>query len=161
MAIIITAPNEDYSINTLVNNVKLFLAGGITNTKNWQKEIIDAIKDLPNLTIYNPRRENFPINDPKASEAQICWEYKHLIEADVIIFWFAKGSLNPIVLYELGRYGLSSNKPIIIGVDPEYERKQDVIIQTKLSRPELMISTSMDKFITKIKHSIYDNKGKS
>jgi hypothetical protein len=144
MALIIEAPNEIYSLENN-ENWKLFLAGGITNCPDWQAILLEDIKELPNLTIYNPRRKNFPIGDPKAAEAQITWEFIHLLNADIILFWFAQGSLNPIVLFELGRYGLSSDRPIIIGVDPQYERKQDVVIQTKLSRPDIEIADSLEE----------------
>lgn len=146
---IITAIDEDYSIENN-QNAKIFLAGGINNCPDWQSDIISklkadtAIADKP-VTFYNPRRANFPIHDPNASEQQIAWEFQHLRDANAILFWFAKGSLNPIVLYELGRWGNSSNIPIIIGCDPEYERKQDVIIQTALSRPEVHVWDDFDK----------------
>ena len=133
MATIIEAPNEVYSIENNKNK-KLFLAGGITNCPDWQSEIISLLEPIKNLTVYNPRRKNFPIGDPNAAEEQITWEYNHLRDADLILFWFSRGSLNPIVLYELGRWGNSSDKPIIVGLDEEYERKQDVIVQTLLSR---------------------------
>lgn len=149
MALIIEAINEVYSLENN-ENIKLFLAGGITNCPDWQKDIIEIMKDEYDLTIYNPRRANFPINDPKASEQQITWEYNHLRDADIIIFWFAKGSLNPIVLYELGRWGNSSDKPIFIGCDPEYQRKQDVEIQTKLSRPDVQIVYSLEDLADKV-----------
>ena len=149
MALIIEAPNEIYSIEN-THNIKLFLAGGITNCSDWQKEIIAKIKDFPNLTIYNPRRENFPITDPKASEQQITWEFQHLKNANIVIFWFAKGSLNPIVLYELGMWGNSNDRPILVGIDPQYERKQDVLIQTALSRPEVIIYISIDDIVEKL-----------
>lgn len=133
MATIIEAPNEVYSIQNN-RNKKLFLAGGITNCPDWQAAIIPLLSSIPELTVYNPRRKNFPIHDPNAAEEQITWEYNKLKEADIILFWFSRGSLNPIVLYELGRWGNSSDKPIVIGLDEEYERKQDVIVQTMLSR---------------------------
>tara|TARA_Y100000310_G_C20676689_1_gene813512 strand:- start:880 stop:1404 length:525 start_codon:yes stop_codon:yes gene_type:complete len=144
MAKIITAVEEDLSVETEAENVSLFLAGGITNCPDWQSELIKSIKHLEPLSIFNPRRKNFPINDPKASEQQITWEYKHLRDSNIIIFWFSKGSLNPIVLYELGRWGNSSEKDIIVGVDDEYTRKQDVIVQTKLSRPYVDIVFKLD-----------------
>jgi hypothetical protein len=149
MALIIEAPNEVYSLENH-SNVKLFLAGGITNCPDWQATILEKLKNFPHLTIYNPRRSNFPIGDPIAAEAQITWEYNHLRDSDAIIFWFAKGSLNPIVLYELGRWGNSSQKPILIGIDPEYERKQDVLIQTQLSRPEITVFESLDDMVEKL-----------
>lgn len=151
MALVITAPNEDYSVLSLIENAKLFLAGGITNCPDWQSELIENFQDVEKLTIYNPRRKNFPIDDPSASEKQICWEYKQLKDADIICFWFSRGSLNPIVLYELGRWGNSSDKPIIIGIDPKYERKNDVIIQTKLSRPKVKIAEDFSDFCVKVK----------
>ena len=135
MAVVIEAPNEVFNIEN-AKNVKVFLAGGITNCPDWQSEIIELLRDVPNLTIYNPRRANFPMDDPNASDEQITWEFIHLQNADVTVFWFAKGSLNPIVLYELGMWGNSRNKPMIIGIDPEYERKSDVIMQTVLAKPD-------------------------
>jgi hypothetical protein len=143
MALIIEAVNEIYSLENN-RNVKLFLAGGITNCPDWQSVLIDDIKDIPNLTVYNPRRKNFPINDPKASEQQITWEFNHLRDCDIAVFWFSQGSLNPIVLYELGMWGNSNNRPMIVGVDTEYERKQDVIIQTQLAKPDQFVFQSLE-----------------
>ena len=102
------------------------------------------------LAIYNPRRKNFPINDLHASEAQITWEFEKLRDADMIAFWFSKGSLNPIVLYELGKWGNSSSKPIIVGVDDGYERFMDVEIQTNLARPDIRIQFTLKDFIDEI-----------
>lgn len=153
MAIIIEAVNEVYSLQNQ-RNIKLFLAGGITNCPPWQNELIELIKGSDILTVYNPRRANFPINDPNASEEQITWEHNHMESADMISFWFSKGSLNPIVLYELGRWTNSSNKTIFIGIDPGYERTQDVIIQTKLSRPDVRIVYSLFDLATQILQSV-------
>jgi hypothetical protein len=154
MITVVTAPNENHSIKTLTD-VKLFLAGGITNVEDWQSALLQELQTyLLWITIYNPRRENFPIDDPTESEIQICWEYQHLTDSDIIAFWFAKGSLNPIVLLELGKYGLASKRPIVIGVDPDYERKQDVIIQTALSRPDIEIVDNFNDFIEEIVYTI-------
>lgn len=148
---VITAINEDYSIRNH-NNIKVFLAGGITNCPNWQNDAIDIFRAtrVHNLTLFNPRRENFPIHDPDAAEQQITWEYEHLAQADIILYWFSKGSLNPIVLYELGRWGTSSDKVISVGCDIGYERTQDVIIQTTLSRPDVQVFTSLEDTVQKV-----------
>jgi hypothetical protein len=147
MALIIEAPKEVYSLENN-NNTKLFLAGGITGCSDWQSYVIEKLKDYSTLTVYNPRRKDFPINDPNASEEQITWEFEHLKNSDIIIFWFAKGSLNPIVLYELGMHGNSGNKIILVGVDSDYERKQDVIIQTALARSDVSVYNSLDELIS-------------
>jgi hypothetical protein len=103
-AIVVTAPKEDYSVNSQ-HAMKLFLAGGITNCPDWQSEVIKGLQDIEGLVIYNPRRKNFPINNPGESQKQITWEFRKLQECKYISFWFAQGSLNPIVLYELGMWG--------------------------------------------------------
>ena len=133
---IITAPSEDYSLEH-TKNYKVMMAGGITNCPNWQVELIQMFTEKcpdAEISLFNPRRENFPIDNPGESERQIVWEFNKFREADAHIFWFSRGSLNPITLYELGRYGNSGKKPLCIGIDEEYQRKQDVIIQTQLSR---------------------------
>lgn len=115
----------------------LFLAGTITGTSDWQHEMVDLLRN-ENLVILNPRRDNFPINQPNAAEEQIRWEYRHLRKADAVSFWFARETLGPIVLYELGAWS-TMQKPIFVGVHPEYLRKLDVEIQTSLARPEVKI----------------------
>lgn len=124
------------------NKKGLFLAGGITGCPDWQADIVSKLEDL-DIAIYNPRRKNFPINDPKASFKQIKWEYDMLRHADMISFWFCKETMCPIVLYELGAWSMTT-KPIVVGVDPEYSRRQDVEIQTKLVRPSVSIVYDTD-----------------
>ena len=141
MAKVIEAPNK-YTLKK--NEISVFLAGGITNCPDWQKDLIELLKDTPDLVMFNPRRANFPIKDPNAAEEQISWEYDSLKEVDNLIFWFSRGSLNPIVLYELGIWGNSGDRPLFIGMDKEYERQQDVLIQTKLARPEVKIVYSLE-----------------
>jgi len=132
MALIVEAPEENYSIEN-ERNTKIFLAGGISNCPNWQKEMIDRLKNVKHLTIYNPRRENFPMDNPKAAETQIAWEFDKLRKADIISFWFSEGTVQPIVLYELGMWANSRDVEYFIGIHPDYQRKQDVIIQSQLA----------------------------
>ena len=152
MAIVIEAVGEIYSVENQ-NNIKLFLAGGIQNCPDWQSEMVDMLGHVNDLTIYNPRRPNFPIDNPKATEEQITWEYNHLNNADLISFWFSKGSLNPIVLFELGKF-IETDKKIFIGMDPEYQRKQDVEIQTLLSNPSIEIVYSVKELSDQIINTI-------
>ena len=126
----------------------LFLAGGITNCPEWQDEMINMLKDS-NWFLLNPRRKNFPIHDPNASLEQIHWEYQHLRFADAISFWFCKETLCPIVLYELGAWSMT-NKPLFIGIDPDYQRRQDVEIQTSLARPTIKIVYSLSDLCEQI-----------
>lgn len=132
----------------------IFLAGGITNCPDWQQELRNMLYDC-NLAILNPRRKNFPINDPNASKEQISWEFNHFKIADIISFWFSRGSLNPIVLFELGKWLSQKRKPIFIGIDPKYKRKQDIIIQTALERPDIKIVFSLHELAHQIKKYFY------
>lgn len=133
--------------------VTLFLAGGITGCRDWQLEIIPELKDLP-VTIYNPRRANFPIHDPNAAREQITWEYNKLGYCNHILFWFCRETMCPIVLYELGRYIALGKARIFIGMDPEYQRRQDVEIQSELALPGREIFYSMPDLITAVRASI-------
>ncbi len=145
---IVTSPNESNTIETL-NSPKVFLAGSITGCPDWQSEFLSKLeKDLSScdFTIYNPRRSNF-VMAPGIEEEQIVWGYKHLKEADCIVFWFSKDSLGPIVLYELGRWANSSNKKVFIGVEEGYPRKNDVVIQTELSRPSIEVVFSLENLL--------------
>ena len=119
----------------------LFLGGGISGCPDWQAEVVRIIAELAErpLTIFNPRRANFPIHNPSAAEAQIRWEHRYLRKASAILFWFPKETLCPITLYELGAWSMT-DKPLAVGVHPEYARRIDVEIQTKLARPDVSVA---------------------
>lgn len=150
--IYVEAPNYEYP----KDKVSIFLAGSITDCPDWNSEVVNKLKD-EDIVIFNPRRKNFPIEDPKASDEQIRWEFTMLRNATIIPFWFSKETLGPIVLYELGAHSMT-NKPICIGVDKEYKRKQDVVIQTLLVRPDIKITNSFEKHINNIKELIRKEK---
>ena len=120
----------------------LFLAGSITGSRQWQSDLCDKIKTL-DIVVYNPRRANFPIHDPHAAYGQIKWEYERLRDAGAISFWFAKETIGPIVLFEIGAWSMTK-KPILVGVEPGYQRAQDVEIQLGLVRPEVRIRKTLD-----------------
>jgi hypothetical protein len=132
----------------------LFLAGGITGCPDWQREMVHRLHDVP-AVLLNPRRANFPIDDPTAARAQIDWEFRHLRQADAILFWFPRETLCPITLYELGAWSLYRDqhgpKPLFIGAHPDYPRRQDVEIQTGLVRPKLRIVHALSDLAASVK----------
>lgn len=156
-----TAP--DYTYNT-IPLPSVFLAGGISDCPNWQKEVIKELKNLPCI-VLNPRREDFPIDDPKAAEEQITWEFRALHHANVFSMWFCAGpSDQPICMYELGRnlalrqYKHNFMEKIAIGVEPGYKREKDVYIQCELVHPGLAenISWSLEEHINKINYCLLE-----
>ena len=126
-------------------DIFVFLAGGITNCWDWQKEIIHQLEqyeDTDHLVVFTPRRENFPIHDPNASQEQIEWEFKYLEQMDIFSMYFCNSdSDQPICMYELGRniVKIQNRFPgdwayrIIISVEEGYRRAKDVEIQTRLA----------------------------
>jgi len=146
VVIYIEAPNH---LEKDVPYPSLFIAGGITNCREWQTHLCRNLSDMP-LVIYNPRKKNFPIDDPNAAYEQIRWEYDNLRKADFISFWFCRDTLCPITLYELGAQCMF-DKPVLVGMDPEYERRQDVEIQTSLVRPDIRIVYNLNDLAEQIK----------
>jgi len=130
------------------NETSIFLAGGITGCPDWQKDMIEELKDSP-LVLFNPRRASFPIEEKNAARAQIEWEHLHLRKATAISFWFPCETLNPIVLYELGAWSMT-NKKLFVGVHPAYQRAQDVWVQTALVRPDVPIVASREELVQEI-----------
>lgn len=137
----IEAPNYNLDIARLNPEKCLFLAGSITGAENWQKDLAYAEYDDPfskkrlinHYNIFNPRRENYNGLDPKLEQEQITWEYHCIHHCKYILFWFAKETLAPITLFELGSaLHTHDHSKIFIGIDPQYQRKNDVIIQTRL-----------------------------
>ncbi|MGD1910981.1 MAG: nucleoside 2-deoxyribosyltransferase domain-containing protein [Rivularia sp. (in: cyanobacteria)] len=132
----------------------IFCAGGISNCPDWQSQMVELLEPL-SWTILNPRRPNFPIHDPDASRQQIAWEHKHLRLASSILFWFPQESICPITLYELGSWSMT-DKPLFIGVHPNYPRRRDVEIQTGFVRPEINIVYSLEDLAEQILQELAD-----
>jgi len=141
----IEAPNEYEG----ENETSLFLAGGITNCRDWQKEIAENLKDLK-IAVFNPRRKDFSTMSESIEEEQIKWEFNHLQKADAISFYFSEETLNPITLLELG-FWLHSDKKLFVGIHPDYEKKINVVVQTKLARPKIEIVYSLEDLSAQIK----------
>ena len=137
MADVITAPDRYDGAPP-----SLFLAGGITNCPDWQTEAIELLAGFPGV-LFNPRRADFPIDDPSAAADQIAWEFEHLRRAEVVLFWFAESvSVQPIALYELGAHA-ATGKLIVVGTDPRYQRRADVVLQLGLVRPDVKVHSTL------------------
>ena len=127
----------------------LFVAGGITGTKDWQEPFIEDLKSL-NIMILNPRRKNFPTGDIETVSEQIEWEHQALSVATAISFWFPPETLCPITLFELGTF-MKQNRTLFVGCHPEYARAFDVQKQVSLYRPEIQIVDTTVALIEQIK----------
>lgn len=107
----IDAPSTRKPIN---GSLKVFIAGTIDCDKgsvDWQHDICRKITRVNNnkqsVTIYNPRREEFPDNGSAEVRRQIKWEHEHMDDADLIIMNILEDSQSPISLMEIGMYAQS------------------------------------------------------
>ena len=120
------------------DEITVFLAGGISGCRDWQKETIEHLyrfvgRDDNQVVVYNPRQENFDVSDPSAASDQITWEYQYLDKVDIFSMYFVGGNqVQPICMYELGRYTNPYDQQVI-SVETDYIRKNDVIIQVALA----------------------------
>lgn len=133
-----------------LSTTNIFLAGGITNCPDWQKEMIERFKDVDDITLVNPRRSTFDINNPAESDYQIEWEFSHLHLCDAILFWFPYQTLCPITLYELGVHA-DAGKEIFVGCHPAYQRKFDVEKQISLINPSIKVHDNFADLVDEIK----------
>jgi len=142
---ILTSPEEYLPFNIPPPKLFVFLAGGISNTTDWQQEFLNqlACGTGDSLTIFNPRRRVWDKDDKSICRAQIEWEFRYLEAADVVIFWFSPDTVCPITLYELGVCA-ARGQHIIVGCHHDYTRKFDVENQLQLLRPEVHVRTCLD-----------------
>jgi hypothetical protein len=123
----------------------VFLAGGITHCPLWQPAAAAALRDF---VVFNPRRKRFSMDDPRQSDIQIAWEFRHLGAADVTLFWFPDCdpalTTQPITLYELGCAAATPGRRIAVGTDPGYPRALDVRVQLGHIRPDLTVHRTLD-----------------
>ena len=149
LPIYIESPTEYLPSSADARTPSVFLAGTITGSQDWQQDVVRFLRG-ERVALLNPRRANFPMGDPTAAPAQIAWEHRHLRKADAILFWCARETLAPIVLYELGAWSMMP-KPIFVGTHPQYPRRQDVVIQTGLVRPDVQIVSSVEDLVEQVR----------
>lgn len=127
----------------------LFLAGGISGCPAWQAPLATELaRRLPPWILLDPRREVPPEQEEEVA-AQIEWEHRHLRRAEAVLFWFPAETLCPITLYELGAMSMT-DKRLFVGVHPGYQRRKDVIHQTRLVRPEVNVVHDLDALATEV-----------
>lgn len=114
----------------------LFLGGGISNCPDWQKDLLELLKE-ESVVVFNPRRAEY-VREDGIARSQIRWEHAQLHRADAISFWFPKESVCPITLFELGHW-IAKDTPLFVGVHPDYPRKLDIEEQLRLERPDIEI----------------------
>jgi hypothetical protein len=126
---IITAPEK---IELGYFSKLLFLGGTIDqgNSEDWQKRLIDYLGPTTHLVVANPRRADWdptwPQDPTPGTEfhKQVTWELEAQDAANLIVYYFAPGSVSPITLLELGVYGPA--KRVLVYCPKEFWRYGNV-----------------------------------
>lgn len=148
--IYIECPNTIPDPLTCGRRNSLFLGGGISGCPDWQQEMRSLLSDTE-LILVNPRRKDFPMDDPKAARRQIEWEHFHLKRCNARLFWFPCETLCPITLFELGKW-LSKERhgTLFVGCHSDYKRRIDVEIQVELEQPCIEVFHSLESLAAEV-----------
>lgn len=128
----------------------VFLAGGISDAENWQADFVQRVRNH-SLTVLNPRRSSFPMNNLEEGRRQIEWEWRYLQRAGLVAFWFPPQTLCPIALFELGACCAAST-PLVVGSDAAYARRFDLQVQLRLRRSEVPLLDSIETVVDCVIH---------
>lgn len=135
----------------------VFLAGSIEmgQADNWQERVARELADIPNLTILNPRRDdwdsgwNQSITDRQFTE-QVEWEISAQEMANIIFMYFAPDTKAPISLLELGLFARSGK--LIVCCPDGFWRKGNV--EVVCQRFGIPLSGELDDAIERLKSSL-------
>lgn len=128
----------------------IFLSGS-TGDHDWRTELVEPLMERQSkasVIFINPFRSPWP-KTVKDLQAQFEWETTGLMQADSIIFWFGNETVAPLTLLEMG-LSLDGNKPIFIGMNPNYKLSFDVSERIKLFRPSITIWPTVDALRTQV-----------
>ncbi|MBB64659.1 MAG: hypothetical protein CMO81_06300 [Waddliaceae bacterium] len=109
--------------------LSIFLAGTVSNS--WRNTLMDSFQEDPAIFLI-------PINDwahENDRSFRVTWEQQHIDEADLIVLWLAPPQANNprtlslTTLFELGRIIEMKDKPVIIGIHPNYPLRRELEIQ--------------------------------
>jgi hypothetical protein len=143
---VITAPERKP-----ITNQSIFLAGTIDDGKSedWQSKLIEEFSEY-NITILNPRRNNWGDLSDNELRKQITWELDHLEKADIIFMYIIGTSKSPISLLEMGIH-IKDSKLIVV-CEPEFYRYDNVRITCEYYNAELYdsLGEGIDALISNI-----------
>ncbi len=132
---------------------KIFLGGSIEmgNAVDWQSQLFAQISDL-DVVLLNPRRDNWdtawkPVAADSNFRAQVEWELTALEASDLIIMYFAPGTLSPVSLLEFGLYAGSGKLRVVC---PEgFWRKGNVDITA--ARYRIPVYDNLDELVLSLR----------
>ena len=136
-------------IKTLVSSNQdlipdIFLAGGVTYSPDWQKEALKMLAGT-DLIVANPRRDEIVSAVGETARRQIVWKFENLKSTKVVLFWFPNAE-TIITFLELGKE-LARKSRIVVGTDPNYNRRFDIETQVYLESPDAVIYSTLGETV--------------
>lgn len=122
----------------------IFLAGGVTYSPDWQKEALKMLAGT-DLIVANPRRDEIVSAVGETTRRQIVWEFENLKSTKVVLFWFPNAE-TIITFLELGKE-LARKSRIVVGTDPNYNRRFDIETQVYLESPDAVIYSTLGETV--------------
>lgn len=143
------------------DNFKVFLGGSIDMgaAVDWQKQFVDMFRDMHNVVLLNPRREDWnpdwvqDISNPDFNE-QVNWELAHLELCDLAIFYFSPTGPAPVTLMELGL--MASSGKCLVACPPGYWRRGNV--QIVCHRNNIPLFDSLEELISAARQRVFSGK---
>ena len=127
----------------------VFLAGAIDQGKaeNWQEKVARAL-DQFDITILNPRRENWDMDMPQTPDnpvfrEQVEWELDAQEASDMVIFVFTKDSKAPITFLEFGLF--APRKDAVVCAEEGFYRQGNLDIVAE--RHKIPMYHNLDEMI--------------
>ncbi|KAJ3436860.1 hypothetical protein M0812_18927 [Anaeramoeba flamelloides] len=148
----IQAPNKFEQV--LKTHFTCFLAGSIegNSCRQWQSEIVERLKEVDNLVLLNPRRENWDNSWKQSSEnnyftEQVEWELHAQEKCSMIIMNLEPNTKSPISLLELGLFAKTGK--MLMHCPLEFWKSGNVHITCK--RYGVEMADSFDELVETIK----------
>ena len=137
--------------------LKVFLAGSIEMgvAENWQDRLTGEFENY-NVEVYNPRRDDWDsswVQDPTRGtqfHEQVSWELDHIVEADLVVFFFDKDTKSPITLAELG-LSIGLGKEIMVYCPQEFFRYGNVAVMMNKFNYMDKLFINEDEFVAELK----------
>ena len=129
---------------------------------NWQLEVEKHFEKFSDITLYNPRRDDWDSSWGQTIEdqnfvGQVDWELEKLEDADFIFFFFDPNTKSPISLIEFGMYVRCNPEKLVVCCPDGFWKKGNLQVTGKKYGVEIYddLQTALSKLHKKFtKHML-------
>lgn len=126
----------------------VFLGGG-AGGRDWRRTLIGLISDTTWVLLDPLTPPDFG-DDGDALRRRTEWEFEHLGRATVKLFWFPADTPCMLSLFELGAWA-KEDVPLVLGIEPGYQKRDELLLQMQLERPQLAIASTLHELAAHLK----------